>query len=107
MDERAAEVMEEMHIDECDDPITHYSSVAGLAAAGQIDCIVAVDAVAAQQAEEVAGGRVAIVTHVVDDPQATGGGGSDLAHLQVRYRQSFNSVQAFVKDLPSVLEQRL
>ena len=106
LDETAAEVMEEYHIDESDDPITHYSSVAAMAASGQIDCIVAVDAEAKQQADKLSAGKVAVVYHEVADPQA-GGGESGLAHQQVRYRQSFNQVQAFVNDLPSVLEQLL
>ena len=106
VDETASEVMEEMHIDESDDPITHYSSVAAMAASGQIDCVVAVDSVARQQAEELVAGKVPVVCHEVDDPQAAGGS-SDLPHQQVRYRQAFNAVQLLVNDLPALLEQML
>ena len=114
VDETAAAVMEEMHIDESDDRITHYREVPGMLAGGQVDCVVAVDGVAKQQADELvggSGGRVVVLCHEVADPQqgqqVGGGGERDVAHLQVRYRQSFNEVKAFVNDLPSVLERVL
>ena len=107
VDETASAVMEELHIDESDDPITHFSALPPMLAGGQIDLIVAVDAAARQEAEampEAGGGRVAVLCHEVADPQAGAVGGSDAAHVQVRYRQSFNEVQAFVNDLPMLLE---
>ena len=108
VDEIAAGAMQEMDLDESDDPITQYSAVAAMVASGRIDCVVAVDGVAQQQAQQLFGERVPLVHHEVADPQAAvGGGEADLAHQQVRYRQSFNEVKAFVDDLPSVLEQRL
>ena len=107
VDETAAEVMQELSVDESDDPITHYAQLAGMVAAWRIDCVVAVDAEAARQAKAlVADSGVPVVLHVMADPQA-GGGQSDAAHLQVRYRQAFNQVQAFVNDLPAVLERHL
>ena len=109
VDETAAEVMQEMHIDDSDDAMTRVEALADMAASGRLDCVVALDALAEQQAEQAVGGsKVAVVCHEVHDPHAGRGGGGgerDMAHEQVRYRQSFNEVQAYVSDLVSVLEQ--